>query len=295
MASNDQQILEEVLSQLRNAIAPDSSDEDYFEVFCAEQILKDFDLTYDDLQAGVVDGEHDGGVDSAYCFVNGALVHDDFDCSPFKRDVEIRLHMIQSKTSSGFQEATLNSLISMTNHLLRLDANYSELPQYNASVKAVLDNFRQVYRTLASKFPSLEVHYHYASKVADTHIHANLRHKAEELEGAAQDLLVNANVRVHFLGARCLLELARRRPRTTHELRVTKNLSDVNGYIVLSRLDEYARFLEDSEGGFRAELFDSNVRDFQGNTEVNAEIINTLQKEKGIDFWWMNNGGNDSR
>ena len=290
MASNDQQILEEVLSQLRNAIAPDSSDEDYFEVFCAEQILKDFDLTYDDLQAGVVDGEHDGGVDSAYCFVNGALVHDDFDCSPFKRDVEIRLHMIQSKTSSGFQEATLNSLISMTNHLLRLDANYSELPQYNASVKAVLDNFRQVYRTLASKFPSLEVHYHYASKVADTHIHANLRHKAEELEGAAQDLLVNANVRVHFLGARCLLELARRRPRTTHELRVTKNLSDVNGYIVLSRLDEYARFLEDSEGGFRAELFDSNVRDFQGNTEVNAEIINTLQKEKGIDFWWMNNG-----
>ncbi len=80
------------------------------------------------------------------------------------------------------------------------------------------------------------------------------------------------------------------RARTTHELRVTKNLSDVNGYIVLSRLDEYTRFLEDSEGGFRAELFDSNVRDFQGNTEVNAEIVNTLQKEKGIDFWWMNNG-----
>ena len=67
-------------------------------------------------------------------------------------------------------------------------------------------------------------------------------------------------------------------------------MSDVNGYIVLSRLDEYARFLSDSTGGFRADLFESNVRDFQGNTEVNAEIVNTLKNEKDIDFWWMNNG-----
>ena len=37
-------------------------------------------------------------------------------------------------------------------------------------------------------------------------------------------------------------------------------------------------------------MFESNVRDFQGTTEVNAEIIKTLQNEKVVDFWWMNNG-----
>ena len=29
---------------------------------------------------------------------------------------------------------------------------------------------------------------------------------------------------------------------------------------------------------------------FQGTTEVNAEIVNTLKNEKVVDFWWMNNG-----
>ena len=32
------------------------------------------------------------------------------------------------------------------------------------------------------------------------------------------------------------------------------------------------------------------MRDFQGATEVNAEIVNTLRNEKVVDFWWMNNG-----
>ena len=171
-----------------------------------------------------------------------------------------------------------------------LDANYDDLAQYNSLVKVVFDGFRQAYRALASTFPNLKVHYHYASRVADVHIHENLDRKAKELVGTAEGLFPDAKVEFNFLGARRLLELARRRPRTTHDLRVIKNLSDVNGYIVLSRLDEYTRFLRDATGGFRAELFESNVRDFQGNTEVNAEIDNTLKNEKEIDFWWMNNG-----
>lgn len=290
MASNDQEILKSVLDQRRELVAPDSTSQDYFEIFCAEQILKNLDLTYEELQAGVVDGEHGGGVDCVYGFVNGEVIHEDLDCTSIKRDVQLELHIIQSKTSEGFREPAINSLISTTRHLLKLDADYRKLTQYNSSVKAAFDNFRRVYRAVVGAFPNLEIHYHYASRNADTRIHDNLKRKAEELKEVAQDLFADADVEFHFLGARRLLELARKRPRTTHELRVVKNLSDVSGYIVLSRLDEYARFLGDSTGGFRADLFESNVRDFQGNTEVNADIINTLRNEKNIDFWWMNNG-----
>ena len=173
---------------------------------------------------------------------------------------------------------------------MKLDEDYDALTQCNSLVKAVFDNFRQAYRALASTFPNLTIYYNYASRVAGLHIHDNLDRKAKELVGVAQGLFPDASVEFSFLGARRLLELARRRPRTTHALRVVKNLSDVNGYIVLSRLDEYTRFLRDTTGGFRAELFESNVRDFQGNTEVNAEINNTLKNEREIDFWWMNNG-----
>ena len=290
MADNSQQLLNDVLSQQRQDLAPDLSEQDYFEIFCAEQILKDYDLSYEEIEAGIVDGEHDGGVDSAYAFVNGELISEDFDLSSFKKDVRIELHIIQSKTSGGFSEAPVNRLISVTRHLLKLDAVYDDFPQYNAAVKGVLDNFRRSYRGLASKFPSLRISYYYASKKAAPGVHPNLELKAGELGEVAQTLFPDADVTVEFLGAGRLLELARRRPKTTYELRVSKNLSDVDSYVVLSPLKDYARFLKNSDGKVRGELFESNVRDFQGTTEVNAEIVKTLQKEKTVDFWWMNNG-----
>lgn len=266
------------------------SEQDYFEVFCAEQILKDFGLSYDEIQAGIVDGEHDGGVDSVYGFVNGELIYEDFDTTPFKKDVQIELHLIQSKTSGGFSEVPVNKLISLTRHLLKLDADYSQVSQYNEAVKAVLDNFRKVYLGLASRFPNLMIRYYYASKKADAHIHKNLRLKSDELREAAEVLFSDAKVSVEFLGAMRLLELARRRPKTTYELRVSKSLSAINGHVVLSTLSAYNKFLRSDGEEVKAELFESNVRDFQGDTEVNAEIVNTLRNEKTVEFWWMNNG-----
>ncbi|MBP2161665.1 MULTISPECIES: AIPR family protein [Asticcacaulis] len=290
MNDNSQQILNDVLAQQRQEFVPEVSDQDYFEIFCAEQILKDFDLSYDEIESGIVDGEHDGGVDSVYAFVNGELIYEDFDTSPFKKDVQIELHIIQSKTSGGFSEVPLNKLISVTRHLLKLDADYDALPQYNSAVKNSVDNFRSIYRKLASKFPTLKICYYYASKKADSSIHDNLQLKANELKEAGLALFPEAYVEVEFLGARKLLELARRRPKTTYELKVRKSLSGENGYIILASLGDYNKFLRGVDGKVKTQLFESNVRDFQGSTPVNDEIGNTLRDEKIVDFWWMNNG-----
>lgn len=290
MLDNSQQILNDVLSQQRQDRFPDLSEQDYFEIFCAEQILKDFDLSYEEIAAGIVDGEHDGGVDAIYSFVNGDLIVEDFDTSPFKKDVKIELFIIQSKTSGGFSEAPLNKLISITRQLMKLDADFSIYTNYNDAVKSAIDGFRQVYRSLASRFPGLVISYYYASKKADIHIHENLTLKATELRDAANSLFADAIVQTEFLGARRLLDLARRRPKTTFELQVSKSLSATNGYVGLSTLTAYNTFLRGEDNSVRHELFESNVRDFQGDTEVNEEIQKTLQNETSVDFWWMNNG-----
>ncbi len=290
MPDNSLLLLEDVLEQQRYRSSPGSSEQDFFEIFCAEQILKDYNLSFDELAAGIVDGEHDGGVDSVYAFVNGELVQEDFDCSRYRTGVNIELHMIQSKTSGGFGETPLNRLISLTGHLLNLSQDYNELPQYNSSVKTIMDTFRRVYRELNSTFPALTISYHYAAKRGPTNIHPNLSHKSTELKSVATELFPDPEVHVNFIGSRQLLELARRRPRTNYELRVAKNLSHVGGYIVLTSLGEYVNFLKDPDGKIQADLFESNVRDFQGNTEVNAEIKNTVECEREVDFWWMNNG-----
>ena len=292
MNNNSRYILDRALQQKRQRVAPELSEQDYFERFCAEQILKNFPLTDDEIQAGIVDGEHDGGIDSAYAFVNSELVREDFDTSAFKSHVHIELHLIQSKTSGGFSEAPVNCFISATRNLLNLQADYSNLTQYNESVKDVLNSFRKTYSDLASKFPRLKIRYYYASKSAAANISPNLERKRDELIGVAKELFPNKNddVAMEFLGARRLLDLAGTLPQTTHSLTVKKNLSDTNAYVVLTSLSSYTSFIKDSEGKIRQDLFESNVRDFQGSTEVNNDIATTLQQETIVDFWWMNNG-----
>ncbi len=290
MNDNSRKLLDTVLHQRRQERAPDLSKQDYFEMFCAEQILKRFELSDDELQEGIVDGEHDGGIDSAYVFIDDRLVYEDFDISACRRNVQVELNLIQSKTSGGFSEEPVNCLISATRHLLSLNADYSQLTQYNESVKATLDGFRQAYLDLASKFPDLTIRYYYASRSAADTIHPNLQRKRDELVGIVRELFPNANVTMEFLGARRLLELARTRSETIHSLTVNKNLSHADAYVVLTPLSCYTTFIKDSAGQIRQDLFESNVRDFQGNTEVNQDIATTLQEEKVVDFWWMNNG-----
>jgi len=49
MSENDRIILKAVLAEQKTAKAPELSDNAYFEIFTAEHILKNFDLSYDGL------------------------------------------------------------------------------------------------------------------------------------------------------------------------------------------------------------------------------------------------------
>lgn len=287
---NAQVILDDVLAQFHAERAPEMEPSKYFEVFCAEQLLKDYDLSYDEIEAGIVDGEHDGGVDSIFAFVNGELVTEDFDTTPFKKDVRIELFIIQSKTSSNYSESALDKLISVTRNLLDLSKDPDHLTQFNEQVREKLKQFRTAYRGLAAKFPHLSITYLLAGKRPNVAIPSNFKTKANELTDAARAHFKNAEIYVEILGAADLMELARRQPKTVFELRCRKSLSCDDGAIVLCKLSDFNSFLRDDKNNVRKNLFESNVRDFQGATEVNAAIRKTLDDGGAPDFWWLNNG-----
>lgn len=287
---NAQVILDDVLTQLHAERAPEMDATAYFEVFCAEQLLKDFDLSYDEIEAGIVDGEHDGGVDGIYAFVNGELITEDFDTTPFKKDVRLELFIIQSKTSGNYSEATLDKLISVTRNLLDLSKDPDHLSQYNVQVREKIKQFRKAYRSLAARFPQLSITYFLAGKRPNVPVPSNFKTKADELAEVARGHFESANVTVEILGAAELMELARRQPKTVFELRCRKSLSCDDGAIVLCRISDFNTFLRDEKGNVRKNLFESNVRDFQGATEVNAAIRKTLDTGGTPDFWWLNNG-----
>jgi hypothetical protein len=290
MSGNAQQLLSDVLDQQRAEHNPNTSVENFFEIFTAEQVLKDSDLSYEKIEAGIVDGEHDGGIDAVYCFVNDDLVYDDFDAAKYKKQIIIDLHLFQAKTGNGFSEADLNKIISAVNHLLKLEADYDSFSNFSDSVKSAFQRFRTAYRSLASKFPAFNVYVHYACKKAQDQIHENLLVKCQELKKCIKTLFPEAEITVNLLTPSLLLALARKSKKQIFELRFKHDLSAEKGYVVLSELKDFDNFLKTGSSSLRLDLFESNVRDFQGSTEVNSDIQNTLSTESGVDFWAMNNG-----
>ena len=158
MQENAEVILNQVLIDRKSEAAPDASMPDFFEIFVAEQATKRLELTYEEIEAGIVDGEHDGGIDSFYTFVNDEIVSEEVNFSIPKQSPQIEVFIIQSKSSKGFSEDPINKLISSLSKLLSLSENINKLTQYNSDVRERADIFRKTYTKLVAKFPRLQTH-----------------------------------------------------------------------------------------------------------------------------------------
>jgi hypothetical protein len=291
MSSNDQIILDQVLAQTQSALAPELAKDRFFELFASEQVVKEYDLTYEDIQAGIVDGPLDGGVDALYVFVNGDLVQEDSELTGVKKGVELELVVVQATTSPGFSEARIDCLVATFEELLDLAVDLATVSaRYNEGVRTGIGVFRSTYKELAARFPMVRVRFGIASRA--TEVHPNVAHRANRLTGAISKHISVADCQVAFLKAGDLLELARRRPNTTYSLVLAESpISSAGqvGFVCLVKLTDYFDFITE-QGHLQRHLFEANVRDYQGSTEVNQDIRRTLSQTADEDFWWLNNG-----
>ena len=292
MANNDQVILDQVLEQQRASRAPTMSKSDFFELFVGEQIVKDFDLSDDELESGIVGSGGDGGIDGMYVFANGDLVHEDFDTDSLKKNIILEVVIVQAKTSATFDEAVMDRFVASTNDLFDLTKSLDEFKKvYNDDLRTRVDLLRGTYTKLAARFPDLRFHYVYASRGDAASVHPNVARKVEPIEKAVKARFSNAKFRFDFLGAGELLALARRQPTTSFALTVDKTLNAKGGYVALVKLRSFYSLIRDDKKQLRKTLFEANVRDYQGATQVNDEIRASLtNKSAAEDFWWLNNG-----
>ena len=166
MITNDRIILDQVLTQGMSNAASDLSESTYFEFFTAEQVLKDFDLSADEIESGLVGNGGDGGIDAIYLLVNGELVQETPDFNYLKRDINIDLIVVQSKTHAGFQETPIERFNSVSNDLFDLSKDFSKLTTiYNESLLEVIQHLHDLWRQLAHIFPTLNVSFSTRVKV----------------------------------------------------------------------------------------------------------------------------------
>ncbi len=293
MPSNAQTILDDLLEHERLTTALHLSANSFFGLFTTEQILKNYGLSYEELESGIVDGGGDGGVDSIYTFVNGVLVTEESDFENIKQNVLITLIIIQSKTTAGFAEDPILRLESTIRDLFDLDHNLANYEKtYNAKLLRAVEIFRKTYSSLSPKLPEFHFVFYYATK--GDQVHPNVEVKTKRLRDISCHLFTQSGFSFHFLGAKELLTLSRKSRAETLTLQVSEVMSTLlEGTICLVRLRDYYDFIHDAETGeLRGWLFEENVRDYEGkNVEVNREIRLTLEQPKpNEDFWWLNNG-----
>lgn len=292
MPNNDQIVLDQILQQRKREIDPSADDSSFFELFTAEQVLKDFDLSYDEIESGLIGGGQDGGIDGLYVLVNGELAQEDPDFSYLRRDAEIEIIIIQSKTSSGFQETPIERFITISDDIFDLGIDPNSIRDiYRDELIEGIHRFRTCYYQLVSVFPMLTVSFYYACK--GTTPNRQVMRKGEKLRAVVATHFPKAQCNVKFLGASDLLDRARRVPKTRYILTLAENPISSGGqvgFVCLVGLRHYYDFITDDKGSLIRPLFEANVRDYQGSTPVNEEIQTSLQSRDREDFWWLNNG-----
>jgi len=293
MSKNDQVLIDQIIKQEYSSNDEYTKEDDFFEFYTASQVLRNYDLSYDEIEKGLCGKSHDGGADAIYIFVNGDIIDEDSEITDkYKKNAVLELVIIQSKNVRSFGEDVILKLYRLSKNLLDLEFDPGKyISRYNDTVISKFELFRKTYFGLITKKPILKVRYLYVSKGVD--VHPNVTQQIEDLKSDVSSILTEADVTFETIGAGELLEIYRKKENQVFQLKLSENPLSSQGkvFISLVGLKDFFDFITDENGKIKRHIFEANVRDYQGKTNVNSEIQNTLtSNNSNEDFWWLNNG-----
>ncbi|EER67966.1 AIPR family protein [Gemella haemolysans] len=290
--TNNQILLKECINQEFNESNGYKDVNNYFEHFAASQVLKDFNLSDEEIDNGNTGGGNDGGCDNLYVFLNSELVTiDQIEGLNATKGSYLDFFILQSKNTTSFNEQTITNWKNVSNNLLNMSNklnNYSK--RYNELTIEVFGLFRDAIAKLIRSQVKIRFYYYYIT--LGTQVHQNVEMQANELKELVKRYYPSSEVHVLFINADQLMDMYN----TDSEIRVNLELLDQpisrseNEYISLVKLGTYFKFITDDNLFLRKSFFESNVRDYQGHNSVNSSIADTLEGKGKEDFWWLNNG-----
>jgi hypothetical protein len=292
MAKNDSVLVDAILQQRVAERLPSDKLDEVFEYFALEQVLKDFDLSRDEVEQGWIDGRDDGGIDAFFVFVNGHLLKDLASFAWPKTGAVMEVFLFTCKHHSTFEQAPINSILASVQELFDFSLKRDDLKgAYSDELLQIRDLLIHAYRRISIARPKIVFSFHYVSRGDTDQVGASVAARADQLRELVASFFSDSSVGFRFLGATELVRSYRQTKQFSLELPFIEHVSaGVGSYILLARLSDYWRFVSDESGGLRRYLFDSNVRDFLRGTPVNEDIAESLRVPSAPDFWWLNNG-----
>lgn len=291
--TNNQLLLKECIQQEYDENGLYDSLNSFFEYFAASQILKNYDMSDDEISDGIIGGGNDGGCDGMYIFLNNDLIlQDQLANLTASKGANLTLIIVQAKNTTGFGEDAIMKWKTVSTNLLSISNDINSFKdRYSEQVIESFIFFKDVVKKLIRSQIKIDIQYYYIT-LADE-IHPNVKSQSEELKEIVNQLYPSAKVDVNFLGADDLMNLYNSDSEVCVNLEFAENpiaMGKNTEYIALVNLATYFRFITDENNKLRSSFFEANVRDYQGNNSVNSCIAESLAKRDEEDFWWLNNG-----
>src|SRR5207249_106295 len=129
------------------------------------QLLKEYDLSTDEIEHGVVDGRNDGGIDAWYTILDGALLTDADDVPQRRGPCSIDTLIFSVKHHDTFKQDPVVALYTAVTELFDLTRTDEDLSlRYNDEVLGARAIFKFALIRTARGAPQLRLRFHYVSR-----------------------------------------------------------------------------------------------------------------------------------
>lgn len=295
--------MEKVIQSLLEAFQQDQDltelpEFEAFEAFAAFCVLSSYYNDPFSPDAYRTGGGNDLGIDAYAVLIDGELYRDPTDVRAAmqqRKRPQVQVVIIQAKTSSKFETKVISDLAENLSHLCGAGNIPYEVSADVENLRGCLDAVYENAAQLAGALPQLHVFYVTTGDQVSDMIHRKARSAEKLLDGLNR--FETTDVRcVNWRDLRELYKQATSTVRVTVPVPKQFAMPAAPGveqsFVGLVAASELVRtILDDGAGKLRENLFESNVRAFQGYNPVNSGIRDTLRDpETRQRFAVMNNG-----
>lgn len=297
--SNNKIILEGCIKLFKENNELDLPHNEVFELFALTQIHKDRNITFENIENSIVDGGNDGGIDSLMVFIDEEYVEnlDDLENFNFTSKTKSRFIISQCKKENSFKEGPIDKLITTIPILFDLEKTETALlSRFNSDLVNQTLLLTDVWQKTAIGGGSITVDFIYTANASEIVVNNVFEQKVTQLISLSESCLSTSDISFTNYSSKELLDLYQKQKsnRLSIEFKDRPLSTDYDdhgiGYIGTVKLGKYKEFLTSESNEIRDDLFESNIRHFQGLVDVNKKIRTTVENPSNEDFWWLNNG-----
>jgi len=297
--SNNKIILAGCIEQFKSDNELTNNDSEIFELFALTQITKSYDLTFEDIQNSIVDGGLDGGIDSLLVIVDDTIPEtlEELDDLKFGRKTQVIINIAQCKKENSFKEGSIDKLITSLPELFDLSKTEDDLlVRFNPSLVAIALIAREAWKKCTVAGGQITINFDYCAFSEKIEINGAFAAKIDQLTRISGTSFVGAKIAYANHSSEELLRLYQSHKIDRLSLTFKENPLSTRyeshgiGYVGTVKLAEYRKFIKGEDDKIREDLFESNIRHYQGKVDVNEKIKTTIETPVDEDFWWLNNG-----